>query len=75
MINPLRSHWLRVSLLLLLASPIVAVAVAATSGVPVVITLLVTLYMWAGVCVILAVVALGGLIVRLARRGVRALRR
>ena len=75
MINPLHSHWLRVSVLLLIASPIVAVAVSITSDVPVSVTLLITLYVWAGVCVILAVVALVGLAVRLFGRGMRALRR
>jgi len=35
----------------------------------------VTLYMWALVCVILALIALAGLVVRLLGRGLRAIRR
>lgn len=73
--NPLSSHWLRVSALLLLATPIIAIAVAATSDVDFGFAAFFTLYIWAGVCVILAAVALVGLLARLLGRGIRALRR
>jgi hypothetical protein len=73
--NPLSSHWLRVSALLLLATPIIAFAVAVTSDVDFGFAALLTLYIWAGVCVILAVFALIGLMTRLVGRGIRALRR
>jgi hypothetical protein len=73
--NPLHSHWVRVSMLLLLATPVVALAVTASTDADVRFTALITLYMWALVCGILAVVALGGLAVRLLGRGLRALRR
>jgi len=74
-VNPLASHWFRLALLLLIAMPAVAFAVAATTGVEFGIAIALTLYMWAGVCVILAAIALVGLIVRLLGRGMRALRR
>jgi hypothetical protein len=73
--NPLSSHWLRVSALLLLATPIIAIAVAVTSDVGFAFAASFTLYIWAGVCVILAAVALVGLMARLLGRGIRALRR
>jgi hypothetical protein len=74
-VNPLASHWLRVGFFLFVASPLVAALVAITSGVDFVFTLIITLYIWALVCVILALVALGGLMVRLLGWGIRALRR
>ena len=75
MINPLASHWLRVAVLLFVASPVVAAAVMVSSGIDFGFALALTLYMWALVCVILAAIALVGLLVRLVGRGVRALRR
>jgi hypothetical protein len=74
-VNPLASHWFRIGILLFVASPIVAVMVALTTGVDFGIAIAITLYMWAFVCVILALIALAGLLVRLLSRGVRALRR
>jgi hypothetical protein len=75
-VNPLRSHWLRLSALLLLAVPIVALLVSATeTGIDYTLVVAVTLYVWLAVCVILALVALAGLIGRLLNRGFRALRR
>ena len=74
-VNPLASHWLRLSVWLFVASPIVAFLVAITTGSSFRVALILTLYMWALVCVILAVVALGGLFVRLVNRGWRAIRR
>ncbi len=73
--NPLSSHWLRVSVLLLLTTPIIAFAVAVTSDVDLGFAAFFTLYIWAGVCVILALVAFIGLAARLVGRGIRALRR
>ena len=73
--NPLSSHWLRVSVLLLLATPIIVFATAVTSDVGFAFAASFTLYVWAGVSVILALVALIGLVVRLAGRGIRAVRR
>ena len=73
--NPLSSHWLRVSVLLLLTTPIIAFAVAVTSDVDLGFAAFFTLYIWAGVCVILALVAFIGLVARLVGRGIRALRR
>jgi hypothetical protein len=74
-VNPLASHWLRLSVWLFVASPVVAFLVAISTGSSFRVALILTLYMWALVCVILAVVALGGLFVRLVNRGWRALRR
>ncbi len=73
--NPLLSHWLRVSALLLLATPIIAFAVAITSDADFAFAAIFTLYIWVGVCVILALVAFIGLVARLVGRGIRALRR
>ena len=73
--NPLASHWLRIAIWLLLATPIVALAVVVVTDAPFSLALSVTLYIWAFVCVILALIALGGLVVRLVGWGVRALRR
>ena len=74
--NPLSTHWLRVSALLLVAMPLVAFAVAASeAGIDYSLALFFTLYVWLGVCVILALIALAGVIGRLLGRGFRALRR
>ena len=73
--NPLASHWLRLSVGLFVASPLVALAVMLTTDVGFTIAVILTLYMWAFVCVILALIALIGLAGRLFRRGLRALRR
>ncbi|MBI5284414.1 MAG: hypothetical protein HY874_04890 [Chloroflexi bacterium] len=73
--NPLRSHWLRLAGWLFLASPIVAVLVVLTSNADFTLVLLVTLYMWALVCVILALIALAGLVARVVGWGIRAFRR
>ncbi len=72
--NPVASHWLRLSAWLLLASPLVAILIAVTTSVDFRLALLLTLYMWAIVCVILALIAVGGLAVRLLKRGWRAIR-
>ncbi len=60
---------------LFLASPVIAVAVALTTNAPFVAAIFFTLYMWALVCVILALMALVGVLARLLGRGLRALRR
>jgi hypothetical protein len=74
--NPLSTHWLRVSVLLLLATPLVAFAVALSEGgIDYTLAVVFTLYMWAAVCVILALIALAGVVGRLVSRGIRALRR
>ena len=74
--NPLSSHWLRISFLLLLAVPLVALAVSLTEGgIDYTLVVILTLYAWVAVCVILALVALAGVIGRLLNRGLRALRR
>ncbi len=73
--NPLASHWLRIALWLFIASPIVAAAVVLATDASFTLALAVTLYMWAFVSVILALIALGGLLVRLVGWGVRAVRR
>jgi hypothetical protein len=74
--NPLSSHWLRISVLLLFAMPAVAFAVAASEGgVDFSLAFFFTLCIWLGVCVILALIAFGGVIMRLLSRGFRALRR
>lgn len=73
--NPLASHWLRLGFWLLVVAPVVALLVAGTAGVEFRVALILTLYMWAIVCVILALIAFGGLLMRLLQRGVRALRR
>jgi len=74
-VNPLASHWFRIGLGLFLASPIVALMVALTTGVDFGLAIAITLYMWAFVCVILALIAAVGLVLRLLGRGLRALRR
>ncbi len=73
--NPLASHWLRLSVWLFAASPLLAFAIALTTDAPFKVALYFTLYMWALVCVILALIALAGLVVRLVNRGWRAFRR
>ena len=73
--NPLASHWLRVSFLLLIAMPVVAFLLALTTSVEMRFALALTLYAWVLVCVILAAIALVGLMARLVGRGMRALRR
>jgi hypothetical protein len=74
-VNPLRSHWLRLAAWLAIASPIVAFAVALTQEVSFTFALALTLYMWALVCVILALIALVGLMLRAMHWGMRAFRR
>jgi hypothetical protein len=74
-LNPLASHWFRVALWLFIASPIVAIAVVLATDASFTLALAVTLYMWAFVSVILALIALGGLLLRLVGWGVRAIRR
>jgi hypothetical protein len=74
-VNPLRSHWLRLAFWLFALSPLVAFMVAYTSDLDFAIAIIFTLYMWALVCVILALIAFAGLILRLIGRGMRALRR
>jgi len=74
-LNPLASHWFRIALWLFIASPIVAFAVVLATDASFTLALAVTLYMWAFVSVILALIALGGLLVRLVGWGVRAIRR
>ncbi len=73
--NPIASHWFRIAALLLVAMPIVAFVVVLTSEVDFNTSIAITLYMWFLVCVILALIAFAGLIVRLLGWGVRALRR
>lgn len=73
--KPHQSHWLRLAAWLAIASPIVAFAVALTTDAGFMLALILTLYMWALVCVILALIALAGLILRAMHWGVRALRR
>jgi hypothetical protein len=73
--NPLASHWLRLSLWLFAASPVIALAVTLATSAPLDLVLILTLAMWAIVCVILALLALAGMAVRLFGRGMRALRR
>jgi hypothetical protein len=74
-VNPLASHWLRLAVWLFIASPVVAFAVALTQQVSFTFALILTLYMWALVCVILALIALAGLILRAIHWGARAFRR
>jgi hypothetical protein len=74
-VNPLASHWLRLAAWLFIASPVVALAVALTQEVDFGFAMILTLYMWLLVCVILALIALAGLILRAIHWGMRALRR
>ena len=73
--NPLASHWFRIAILLFIASPAVALLVVLTTSAGFATAIFLTLYMWALVCVILALIAFAGLIVRVLGRGLRALRR
>jgi hypothetical protein len=73
--NPLASHWLRLSAWLFALSPVLAFGIALLEDASFSIALIFTLYMWAFVCVILALIALAGLLVRMANRGWRAFRR
>ncbi len=73
--NPLASHWLRLAFWLFVAAPVVAFAAAFTQNVGFMLALVITLYIWAMVCVILALIALAGLLVRLFGWGIRAIRR
>ena len=73
--RPHHSHWLRLAFWLAIASPIVALAVVLTTDAGFMLALVLTLYMWAMVCVILALIALVGLVFRAMHWGVRALRR
>ena len=73
--KPHHSHWLRLAFWLAIASPIVALAVVLTTGAGFKLALFLTLYMWVMVCVILALIALVGLIFRAMQWGVRAIRR
>ena len=73
--NPFASHWLRIAVWLFVASPVVAFAIALTQHVDFTFALILTLYMWALVCVILALIALAGLMLRVMHWGIRALRR
>lgn len=72
--NPLRSHWFRLAAWLLLASPIVALLAALDAHADFRFVLSVTLSVWAVVCIVLALIALGGLLVRVGARLVRTLR-
>src|SRR5205814_10415745 len=74
-VNPLASHWFRIAVLLFIASPAVALLVVLTTSADFATAIALTLYMWALVCVILALIAFAGLIVRVLGRGLRALRR
>jgi hypothetical protein len=74
-VNPLHAHWLRMTVWLLIGMPLVALAVALTTDVGFTFAIAVTLYIWALVCVILALIALSGLVVRALGRGLRAIRR
>ena len=73
--NPLAAHWLRMTMWLLLLSPVVALLVMWTADADFMFALIITLYIWAIVVVLLAVVAFVGLLMRLLAWGVRALRR
>lgn len=73
--NPLHAHWLRMALWLLVAAPVIAVAVVLSTGAGFDMALAVTLYMWIAVCVILALIAFAGVVMRVLGRGMRALRR
>ena len=73
--KPHHSHWLRLAVWLAIASPVVALAVALTTDAGFTLALALTLYMWALVCVILALIALVGLMLRAMHWGMRAFRR
>lgn len=73
--NPLASHWLRLAGWLFLALPIVALLVVLSADVAFTFALMITLYIWVLVCVILALIAFAGLLLRLVGWGIRAIRR
>jgi len=73
-LNPLASHWFRLAAWLFLASPLVAILVAFSAHADFMLALSVTLSMWALVCLVLAMIALGGLLVRIAAWAMRAIR-
>lgn len=73
--NPLASHWLRLAFWLLLASPVVGLVIWLTEDVDFMFALVITLYIWVFVCVILALIALVGLVVRFVGWGIREIRR
>ena len=73
--NPLASHWFRLAGWLFLLSPIVAFLVVVSADVPFTLALAITLYIWGLVCVILALIAFAGLVVRFVNWGIRAIRR
>ena len=73
--NPLASHWFRIGAGVLLASPLIALLVDATTGSSYGLALTFTLYMSFVVCVILALIATAGLAIQLVGKGVRALRK
>jgi len=73
-VNPLASHWFRLAGWLFLASPIVAGAVALSAHADFMLALSVTLSIWAFVCLILAMIALGGMLVRISAWAMRAIR-
>lgn len=72
--NPLASHWFRLAAWLFLASPVVATLVALTADADFMLALSVTLSIWAFVCIVLATIALGGLLVRIIAWAMRAIR-
>ena len=72
--NPLASHWFRLAVWLFLASPIIAILVAFSAHADFMLALNVTLSIWVLVCLILALIALGGLLVRAAAWAMRAVR-
>lgn len=73
--NPLASHWIRLALSLVVASPVVALFVVATTDADFRTAIALTLYMWVFVSVILALIAAVGVVARALGRGLRALRR
>ncbi len=73
--NPFRSHWFRLAAWLLLASPIVALLAALNAHADFRLVLSVTLSVWVVVCLVLALIAFGGLLVRWAGWLVRTIRR
>jgi hypothetical protein len=74
-VNPLASHWLRLTLWLALATPVIALLAAWSTGAGFTLALYISVYVWAVVCAILALFAVIGLAARLVGRGIRALRR
>lgn len=73
--NPLASHWFRLAGWLFLAAPIIALLIVPAADVPFTFALVITLYIWGLVCVILALIAFAGLLLRLVGWGIRAIRR